>query len=64
MLSSSTMAVSEKPFISSAVTSEAGPINQSTRAWRGVGQLAGQNRHLHRHAAEIIEHHRQAAGFR
>ncbi|MNI62013.1 hypothetical protein D3C73_1173110 [compost metagenome] len=36
MLSSSTMAVSEKPFISSAVTSEAGPISQSIRACSGL----------------------------
>ena len=32
---------------------------------RSIGQLAGQNRHFgNRHAAEIIDHHRQAAGFR
>ena len=36
ILSSSTMALSEKPFISRAVTSEAGPISQSTRACSGV----------------------------
>ena len=39
------------------------PVNACLQ--RRVSQFAGQDRHFgHRHAAEVIEHHRQTAGFR